>query len=73
MPYDAGPEFVGKRVWPDRIRLRNSTALHMKRHLRYIAEHYAVGKLDQDYCTNVIVSYLGLMKRCDRAAREGMG
>jgi hypothetical protein len=68
MPYDDGPEFVGRRVWPDRIRLRNSTALRMKRHLRYVREHYATGELTQEYALSVIVSYLGLMKHCDNDA-----
>lgn len=68
MPYDDGPEFLGRRVWPDRIRLRNATALRMKRHLRYVREHYATGELDQDYCLSVIVSYLGLMKHCNNDA-----
>lgn len=68
MPYDDGPEFVGRRVWPDRIRMRNATSLRMKRHLRYVQEHYASGELDQDYCLQVIVSYLGLMKHCDNDA-----
>lgn len=68
MPYDDGPEFVGRRVWPDKIRLRNSSSLRMKQHLRYVQEHYATGELTQDYAMSVIVSYLGLMKHCDNAA-----
>ncbi len=65
MPYDAGVEFVGKRIWPDRMELRRSTSLHMKRHLRYVMEHYSTGELPLEYCLSVISSYLGLMKHCD--------
>lgn len=65
MPYDAGPEFVGKRVWPDKIQMRKSTSLHMKQHLKYVMEHYSTGELDLDYCLSVIRSYLGYMKHCD--------
>ena len=68
MPYDDGPEFVGRRIWPDSMRLRKATSLRMKQHLRYVREHYATGELDQDYAMSVIVSYLGLMKYCDNDA-----
>ena len=65
MPYDAGPEFVGRCVFPDRIQIRRSSSLYMKQHLRYVMEHYSTGELDLDYCLSVIQSYLGLMKHCD--------
>lgn len=65
MPYDAGPEFVGKRIWPDKIELRRSTSLQMKRHIKYVMEHYSSGELPLDYAQSVLVSYLGLMKHCN--------
>lgn len=65
MPLDAGVEFVGKRVWPDKITLRKSTTLHMKRHLRYVMEHYTTGEITLDYALSVIRSYLGLTQHCD--------
>lgn len=65
MPYDAGPEFVGRRIWPHKIQMRRSTSLHMKQHLHYVMEHYSTGELDLDYCLSVIRSYLGYMKHCD--------
>lgn len=71
MPFDAGVEFVGKRVWPDRIEMRKSTALRMKRHLKYIMEHYSSGEIPLEYALAVIRSYLGIMKHCDcRALRD---
>ena len=64
MPVGHRIEFVGRVVTPDRIELRKSTTLQMKRHLAYIMEHYAAGELPLEYCQQVIVSYLGLMKHC---------
>lgn len=68
VPYDAGVEFVGRRIWPDKIELRRSTALQMKRHLNYVREHYARGELPLDYALSVIESYVGLMKHCNNDA-----
>lgn len=65
MPIGTGVEFVGRRIWPGKVELRRSTSLQMKRHLDYVRERYATGELPLEYCTNVIVSYLGLMKHCN--------
>jgi len=65
MPYDAGVEFVGKRIWLHKIEIRRSTTLQMKRHLKYVMDHYFKGELTLDYAKSVIVSYLGLMKHCN--------
>ena len=65
MPVGSRVEFVGRIVTPDRIELRKSTSLQMKRHLAYIMENYGTGKLPLEYCQQVITSYLGLMKHCD--------
>lgn len=68
MPVDAGVEFVGRRVWPEKVELRRSTTLRMKRHLDFVRKHYATGELPLEYCTSVIQSYLGLMKHCNNDA-----
>ena len=65
VPVGTGVEFVGRMVWPGRASLRKSTSLNMKRHLRYVMEHYSTGELPLEYCESVITSYLGLMKHCD--------
>lgn len=65
MPIGQSIEFVGRKVFPDKIELRKGTTLQMKRHLRYVMEHYATGELPYEYCKQVFVSYLGLMKWCD--------
>lgn len=58
-------EFVGRIVTPEKITLRKSTTLQMKRHLAYIMEHYSTGELSLEYCSNAFDSYLGLLKHCD--------
>ena len=68
MSYDAGVEFVGKVITPDRITVRKSTSLQMKRHLRYVSEAYGRGEVSYDYARSVIVSYLGLLKHTDSDA-----
>lgn len=64
-PVGSGVEFVGRRVWPEKIELRKSTSLQMKQHLSYVKEGYSTGQLPWDYCNSVILSYLGLMKHCN--------
>lgn len=68
MPANAGVEFVGRRIWAEKVELRRSTSLQMIRHLDYVRKHYATGELPYQYCHDVIVSYLGLMKHCNNDA-----
>lgn len=68
MPIDAGVEFVGRRVWPEKMELRRTTTLQMKQHLNYVQKHYATGELSYEYAHDVIVSYLGLMKHTNNDA-----
>lgn len=73
IPADHGVEFVGRIVRPDRIDLRKSTSLMMKRHLNYVREKYADGEVDFDYARSVILSYLGILKwTSDTALRDAM-
>lgn len=65
IPVGHPTEFIGRVISPQRITLRKSTSLQMKRHLSYIMEHYSTGELSMEYCQNVIASYLGMMKHCD--------
>ena len=65
LPVGHRVEFVGRMVSPSKVELRKSTSLQMKRHLDYVREHYSTGELPLDYCNQVIISYLGLMKHCD--------
>ena len=69
--YDEGVEFVGRVVRPDRIDMRKSSALQMKRHLDYVKEAYTRGEVPLEYAKDVIISYLGLLKHTDsKALRE---
>ena len=71
MRYDEGVEFVGRIITPDRIDIRKSTSLQMKRHLDYVKEAYGSGKIPLEYAQDVIQSYLGLLKHTDsKALRE---
>lgn len=65
IPVGKGVEFIGRMIWPGRVALRKSTSLAMKRHLRYVMDHYSTGELPFEYCDSVIKSYLGLMQHCD--------
>ena len=53
---------------PEKIEIRRSTTLQMKRHLDYVREHYATGELPLEYCQSVISSYLGMMQHCNNDA-----
>lgn len=68
MPYDAGFEFVGRVLRPDRIDVRKSSALQMKRHLRYVREAYGRGEVPLEYAKSVMVCYLGLLKHTSSTA-----
>ena len=68
MPVNAGVEFVGYRVWPEKIELRRATSLQMKRHLAYVREHYSTGELPLEYCKTVIATYEGMLKHCNSDA-----
>ena len=73
MPYDAGVEFVGRVIRPDRIDIRKATSLRIKNHLRYVREHYATGELSVRYALDVIQSYLGLLSHTScTALRESL-
>lgn len=68
MKYDSGVEFVGRIVTPDRIDMRKSSSLQMKKHLDFVREQYAQGTVSLEYAQSVIVSYLGLLKHTSSTA-----
>lgn len=71
MPYDSGIEFVGRVITPDKITIRKSTSLQVKRHLDYVRKAYGEGEVPLEYALSVITSYLGLLKHTDcNALRE---
>lgn len=62
MPVRNGVEFIGRRIWADKVLIRKETSLRMKRHLAFVMEHYATGELPLEYCLQVFTSYMGLLK-----------
>lgn len=67
-PVGSRIEFVGKIISPDRIDLRKSTSLQMKKHLDFVKEAYSKGEVPLDYALSVIHSYLGILKHTDDKA-----
>lgn len=68
MPYDAGVEFVGRIITPDKIILRRETSLQMRKHLDFVRIAYSQGEVSMEYALNVMTSYQGLIKHTDSAA-----
>ena len=68
MPYDAGVEFVGRIIRPDRIEIRRGTSLEMRKHLDFVRKAYSQGEVPVEYALSVIESYRGLLKHTDSAA-----
>lgn len=72
-PINQGIEFVGYRVWPDKLVLRKSTTLHMKRVLKARREAYRIKEITLRQATDTLNCYLGMLKHCDSdALRESI-
>ena len=69
-PVSQGIEFVGFRIWPHRVRLRKSTSLRMKRHLRAVQDKYRRYETSFDEVNATVMSYIALMKHCDCTALQ---
>jgi len=60
-----GIEFAGYRIWNNKIHLRKSTALRMKRRLRHVMQLYSEGRISLEKSLNVSSSYIGMMSHCN--------
>lgn len=69
-PVTHGMEFVGYTIRPGNVRLRKSTSLRMKRHLKTIQELYRNYEIDIDRAKSTLMSYKALMEHCDCRALE---
>ena len=69
-PVSHGMEFVGYTIRPFDVRLRKSTSLRMKRHLKTIQELYRDYEIDLDRARSTLMSYKALMDHCDCRALE---
>lgn len=64
-PISHGIDWVGYRVFRTHIRMRKSTAIRMKRRVKYLARQYSKGRVDGDAVLRTLRSYDGLMKHGD--------
>lgn len=67
-PISQGIEFAGYRIWPDRVIVRKSTSLRIKRALRGLAVKYSKYEVTMQDVTSALRSYLGMLERCDSEA-----
>jgi len=64
-PITLGVEFVGFKVWPTHIKMRKSTALKMKRRIKYVVKQYNKNLIPFDKVNAIVQSYMGIMKHCN--------
>lgn len=69
-PVSHGMEFVGYTIRPSNVRLRKSTSLRMKRHLKTVQELYRNYEIDMNRAYATLMSYKALMEHCDCRALE---
>ncbi len=62
---DRGIDFVGYRIWPDHVLLRNTTKHKMKTAMKEIAARLDAGKLPTQHDLGCIASYHGILSWCD--------
>lgn len=64
-PINQGIEFVGYRIWNNRVVLRKSTTLRIKRSLKGVRKRYRVYKMTFEKVTETFNSYIGMLKHTD--------
>ena len=64
-PISQGIEFVGYRLWPNRVVIRKSTSLRIKRALRGMQVKYSRYEVTFQDVTETLQSYLGMLEHCD--------
>lgn len=67
-PISQGIEFVGYRIWENRVVLRKSTTLRIKRSLKGIRKLYRDYEMTFERATDTFVSYIGMLKHTDSEA-----
>lgn len=67
-PIGQGIEFVGYRVWPDRVIIRKSTTLHIKRALKAIKKQYRDGEMELKEAFDRLACYIGMLEHTDSNA-----
>jgi hypothetical protein len=64
-PINQGAEFVGYMVKPGNVRLRKSTSLRMKRHLKHTQIAYRDYHITFDKANQTVQSYVAMMSHCN--------
>lgn len=64
-PINQGIEFVGYRLWFNRVVLRKSTTLGIKRSLKEVRRKYKDYEISLDEATQTFNSYVGMLKHTD--------
>jgi hypothetical protein len=67
-PVTQGVEFVGYMIKPGNVRLRKSTSLRMKRHLKHTQKLYRDYRISFDKANQTVQSYTAMMKHCNSDA-----
>lgn len=67
-PISQGIEFVGYRVWSNRVMLRKSTTLKIKRNLKGVREAYHDYLITLEKASQTFQSYVGMLKHTDSDA-----
>ena len=67
-PVAQGVEFVGYMIKPGNVRLRKSTSLRMKRHLKHTQKLYRDYRISFDKANQTVQSYTAMMKHCNSDA-----
>ena len=69
-PISHGIEFVGYRIRPNNVKIRKSTSLRIKRHLKFVKEQYRNYEIDLNRARSTLISYKAFMEHCDCKALE---
>jgi hypothetical protein len=64
-PVSQGMEFVGFQIRPGQVRIRKSTSLRMKRHLKDVKEKYRNYEISFEEANQTVQSYIALMDKCN--------
>jgi RNA-directed DNA polymerase len=67
-PINQGVEFVGYRLWYNRVNLRKSTTLGMKRSIKGVKAKYRDYEISAERAVQTFVSYIGMLQHTDSAA-----
>lgn len=67
-PISCGIEFVGYRIFSDRVTIRKSTSMRIKRVLRGVQKRYRKGELSLHEAHETLLSYIGMLRHCDSEA-----